>query len=133
MSRNTRLNCNFPLPFKNLPLKLHLTETPLLKLLRNSLYQVLNISYFSHFTLNILGKKCMGFEAALAWKTCFFGLTKKLPCTDRFIYKTLLDLLRSLEVFLFQMNRYNSAQTGKLREFEKLSQSQGNFNFCGKT
>ena len=24
----------------------------------------------------------MGLEAALVWKTCTFGLTKKLPCLD---------------------------------------------------
>ena len=33
----------------------------------------------------------MGLEAALAWETCTFGLTKKLPCTDNFIYKKLLN------------------------------------------
>ena len=46
----------------------------------------------------------MGLEAALPWKTCNFGLTKKLPCTGSFIYR---KLLRSLEAFLFQMNRDN--------------------------
>ena len=30
-------------------------------------------------------------EAALTWKTCTFGLTKKLPCLDSFIYKKLLN------------------------------------------
>ena len=88
ISRNTLWKCNFSLPFKNLPLKLHVIQTPLQKLGRNSLYQVLNISYFSHFTSNISGQQCMGLEAALTWKTCTFGLTKKLPCTDSFIYKT---------------------------------------------
>ena len=33
----------------------------------------------------------MGLEAALTWKTCSFGLTKKLLCTDSFIYKKLLN------------------------------------------
>ena len=50
----------------------------------------------------------MGLEAALAWKTCTFGLTKKLLRTDSFKYKKLLTVLRSLEAFLFQMNRDNS-------------------------
>ena len=33
----------------------------------------------------------MGLEAALTSKTCTFGLTKKLPCTDSIIYKNLLN------------------------------------------
>ena len=33
----------------------------------------------------------MGLEAALAWKTCSFGLTKELLCLDSFIYKKLLN------------------------------------------
>ena len=33
----------------------------------------------------------MNLEAALTWKTFNFGLTKKLPCTDSFIYKKLLN------------------------------------------
>ena len=82
ISRNTRRSCNFSLPFKNLPRKLHAIQTPLQDLGRNSLYQVLNILHFSHFTSNISGQQCMGLEAALAWKSCTFGLTKKLPCQD---------------------------------------------------
>ena len=79
ISRNTRWNCNVSLPFKNLPLKLRdPNSTP-----KPSLYWVLNISYFNHFTSNILGQQCMGpgmgLEAALTWKTRTFGLTKKLP------------------------------------------------------
>ena len=62
ISRNTRWNCNFSLPFKNLPLKLYVIQT---SLGRNSLYYVLNISYFIHFTSNISGQQCMGLEAAL--------------------------------------------------------------------
>ena len=72
-------------------LKFHVIQTPLQKLGRNSLYKVLNISYFSHFTSSISGQQCMGLEAALTWKTCTFGLTKKLPCTDSFIHKKLLN------------------------------------------
>ena len=54
----------------------------------------------------------MGLEAARTWKTCNFGLTKKLPCTDSFIDKKLLNyILRSLEAFLFQMNRDNSGNS----------------------
>ena len=92
VSRNTRWNCNVSLPFNNLPLKLHVIQTPLQKLGRNSLYKVLNVSYFSHFTSNISGQQCMGIEAALVWKTCTFGLTKKLPCLDSFIYKKTIEL-----------------------------------------
>ena len=34
----------------------------------------------------------MGLEAALAWKTCTFGLTKRLPCLDSsFTKKKLLN------------------------------------------
>ena len=77
--------------FKTFPLKLHVIQTPLQKLGRNSLYWVLNISYFSHFTSSISGQQCVGLEAVLAWKTCTFGLTKKLPCTNSFIYKKLLN------------------------------------------
>ena len=92
ISRNTHWICNYSLPFENLPLKLHVIQTPLQKLGRNNLYKVLNISYFSYFTSNISDQQqCMGLETALTWKTCTFGLTKKLPCTDNFIYKKLLN------------------------------------------
>ena len=47
ISRKTRWNCNFSLPFKNLPVKLHVIQTPLQKLGRNSLYKVLNILYLA--------------------------------------------------------------------------------------
>ena len=99
ISRNTRWNCNFSLPFKSLPLKFHVIQTPLQKLGRNSLYQVLNISYFSHFTSDISGQQCMGLEAVLTLKTSTFGLTKKLPCTDSFIYKKLLNYTVIFESF----------------------------------
>ena len=89
ISRNTRWNCNFSLPLKKLPLKFHLIQTPLQKLGQNNLYQVLNISYFSHFTSNISGQQCVGLEAALAWKTCTFGLTKKLSCRQFHLQKLL--------------------------------------------
>ena len=81
---------NFSLPFKILPLKLHVIQTPLQKLGRNSLYWVLNISYFSHFTSNISGQQCMCLETALAWKTCTFGLTKNYH-EDSFIHKKLMN------------------------------------------
>ena len=58
----------FQFAFQNLPLKLPVIQIPLQKLGRNNLYQVLNISYFSHFTSNISGQQCMGLEAALTWK-----------------------------------------------------------------
>ena len=92
ISRNTCWNCNFSLPFKNLPLKLQVIQILLQKLGRNSLCLVLNISYFSHFTSNISGQQFMGLEAALTWKTFTFGLTKKLPCLDSsFTKKTTLN------------------------------------------
>ena len=50
----------------------------------------------------------MGLEAALAWKTCTFGLTKKLPVSFTRNYRT---ILRSLEAFLLQMNRDNSGNS----------------------
>ena len=92
ISRNTRWKYNFSLFFKNLPLKLQMIQTPLQKLGRNILYKVWNISYFNLFTSNISGQQCMGLEAILTWKTCKFGLTKKLPCTDSFIYKKTIKL-----------------------------------------
>ena len=91
ISINTRWNCNFSLPLKNLSLKLHVIQTKLQKPGRNSLYQILNISYFSHIISNISGQQCMSLEASLTWKTCTFGLIKKLPCTDSLIYKKLLN------------------------------------------
>ena len=53
----------------------------------------------------------MGLEAALAWKTCTFGLTKKLPCLDSFIYKSYRTILPSLEAFPLQMNRDNNGNS----------------------
>ena len=47
----------------------------------------------------------MSLEAAMAWKTCTFGLTKKLPCTDSFINKKTIELYGGFSV---QMNRDNS-------------------------
>ena len=43
ISRNTGRNCNFSLPFKNLPLKFHVIQTPLQNLGRNSLF---DLEYF---------------------------------------------------------------------------------------
>ena len=65
------------------------SKLSLYKLKRNSLYYVLNISYFIHFTSKISGQQCMGLEAALAWKTCTFGLTKKLACKQFHLQKLL--------------------------------------------
>ena len=53
----------------------------------------------------------MGLEAALAWKTCTFGLTKKLPCLDGKFTKNYRTILRSLEAFLLQMNRDNNGNS----------------------
>ena len=84
------------LPFKNLPLKLHLIQARLQKLGRNSLYYILDISYFSHFTSNISGQQSMGLEAALTWETCIFSLTKKLPCLDSSFTKITIELCYNL-------------------------------------
>ena len=111
ISRNTRWNRNFSLPFKNLPLKLHVIQTPLQKLGRNSLYQVLNISYFSHFTSNISGQQCLGLEAALTQKTCTFALTKKLSCRQFHLKKTIELYCDLWKHFLFKMNRDNSGNS----------------------
>ena len=123
IARNTSWNCNFSLPFKNLPLKLHVIQTSLQKLGRNSLYYVFNISYFIHSTSNISGQQCMGLEAALAWKTCTFGLTKKLACKHCTVSftKDYWTILRSLEVFLFQINRDNSGNSVDLILVDKCS------------
>ena len=53
----------------------------------------------------------MGHEAALAWKTCTFGLTKKLPCPDSSIYKKLSNYTAILEDFLLKMNRGNNGNS----------------------
>ena len=73
--------------------------------------RVFIILYFSHFTSEISGQQCMDLEADLTWKTCNFGLTKKLPCTDSFIYKIYWTIPQSLEAFLFEMNRDNSGNS----------------------
>ena len=57
ISRNTRWNCNFSLPFKNLPLKLHVIQTPLQKLGRNSGFEnfILEPFYFEHLRKTMCG------------------------------------------------------------------------------
>ena len=41
----------------------------------------------------------MGLDAALAWETCTFGMTKKLPCLDSLFTKiTVMLLLTEWEV-----------------------------------
>ena len=44
ISRNTRWNCNFSLPFKNLPLKLYVIQTPLQK--SRTKQSLLGLEYF---------------------------------------------------------------------------------------
>ena len=95
ISRNTCWNCNFSLPFKNLPRKLHVIQTPLQKLGRNSLNYVMNISYFSHFTWNISGHQCMDLEAALAWKPALLVWQRKYH-VNSFIYKKAIELYCNL-------------------------------------
>ena len=38
------------------------------------------------------GHQCMGLEAALAWETCTFGMTKKLLCLDSSFTKITIEL-----------------------------------------
>ena len=59
------------------------------------------IQYFSHFTSNISAQQCMGIEAALAWKTCTFGLTKKLPCLDSSFTKITIELYCNLWMLFY--------------------------------
>ena len=77
ISRNTRWNCNFSLPFKTLSLKLHVIQAKLQTPGQNSLYWISNISYFSHFISNISDQQCMSLEAALTWKTCTTTMYKQ--------------------------------------------------------
>ena len=57
----------------------------------------------------------MGLEAALAWETCTFGLTKKLPCIDSSFTKITIELYCDLwKHFLFKMNRDNSGNSADL-------------------
>ena len=53
----------------------------------------------------------MGLDAALAWKTCTFGLIKKLPCLDSLFTEKPLNYTAIFEAFLFQMNRDNSGNS----------------------
>ena len=62
--------------------------------------------YFEHFRSTMYT-----LDAALAWKTCNFSLTKKLPCSDSLFTKNYWTILRSLEAFLFQMNRDNGGNS----------------------
>ena len=112
ISRNTHWNFNFPLPYKNLPLKLQVIQTPFQNLGRNSFHWVLNISYFSQFTLNISGQQCMGVlkllwpgkPALWVWQRNYHVQTvsfTKNYCSSIFGKTT---ILQSLEAFLFQMN-----------------------------
>ena len=41
----------------------------------------------------------MDLEAALAWETCTFGLTKKLPCLDSLFTKITIGLYCNLGSF----------------------------------
>ena len=50
----------------------------------------------------------MGLEAALAWETCTFGLTKKLPRLDSSFTKITIELYCDLwKLFYSKMNRDN--------------------------
>ena len=53
----------------------------------------------------------MGLEAPVAWKTCTFGLTKKLPYQDSSFTKNYELYCDLLEAFLFQMNRDNGGNS----------------------
>ena len=53
----------------------------------------------------------MGLEAALAWKTCTFGLTEKLSSRQFHLKKTIELYCEFWRLFLFQMNRDNSGNS----------------------
>ena len=53
----------------------------------------------------------MGHEAALAWKTCTFGLTKKLSCRQFHLQKAIEQNCDLWKIFLFQINRNNSGNS----------------------
>ena len=53
----------------------------------------------------------MGLEAALAWKNCSFGLTKKLSGLDSFIYKKLLNHIAIFGSFSIPLNRDNNGNS----------------------
>ena len=77
ISRNTRWNWNFSLPFKNLLLKLHVIQTSLYKLGRNSRYYVLNISYFIHFHFEHLRSTMYGYWSCSGLKNLHFWFDKE--------------------------------------------------------
>ena len=70
------------------------------KLGRDSLYYVLNISYFSHFTSNISGQQCMGLEVALAWKLVLLVWQRNYH-VNSFIYKKAIELYCDLWKLFF--------------------------------
>ena len=74
ISRNTRWNCNFSLPFKNLPLKLHLIKTPLQKLGRNNLYyRYMYLKTYAKFTFYIKSQRHVSDENFLYY--CCYTLS----------------------------------------------------------
>ena len=79
---------------------------------RTNLYQISNISYFSHYISNISGQHCINLEAALTWKTCTFNLRKKLPCKGSLIYKKTIELYCDRwKLFYSKMDRANSGNS----------------------
>ena len=92
ISRNTRWNCNFSLPFRNLPLQLHVIQTKLPKLGRNSLCQILNISYFSHFTSNISGQKMYGSWSCSDLENLHFWFDKETAMYRQFYFQKTIEL-----------------------------------------
>ena len=53
----------------------------------------------------------MGLDAALAWETCTFGMTKKLPCLDSLFTKMTIELYCDLWKLLFSRDRDNSGNS----------------------
>ena len=56
----------------------------------------------------------MGLEAVRAWKSCTFGLTKKLSCRQFHLQKAIEVHCDLWKLFLFQMNRDKSENSTDL-------------------
>ena len=91
VSRNTRRNCNFSLPFKNLPLKLHVDPTSILKTIaKHSLlrleYFIFQPFYFEHLKSTVYGSwSCSGLKTCtLVWQRNYH--------VNSFIYKKTIEL-----------------------------------------
>ena len=128
ISRNTRWNCNFSLPFKSLPPKLHVIETP-------PKNQDETVSIRS-WTFHILAILLRTFQVNNAWvlKLLWPGKPALLIWQRNYNVQTVSftknywTILRSLEAFLFQMNGDNSGNAIDLTLIGKCPLSVIKFN-----